>query len=58
MYSEQMRAFLDGIAGRKELGPNGEDGRVVVGIVEAAYRARPGERLSRSTPFRGHGGNR
>jgi hypothetical protein len=34
-----MGAFLDGIAGRRELRPNGEDGRVVVRIVEEAYRA-------------------
>lgn len=42
MYSEQMRAFLDGVAGRREVRPNGEDGRVVVRIVEEAYRAALG----------------
>lgn len=37
MYSAQVRAFNDGILEGREPMPNGEDGRVVLRIVEEAY---------------------
>ena len=45
MYSAQMAAFLDGVAAGTPPRPNGEDGRVVMQIVEDAYRssASPGD---------------
>jgi len=39
MYSAQMAAFLDGVAAGAPPRPNGEDGRVVMQIVEDAYRS-------------------
>lgn len=39
MYSAQMDAFLDGIAQGWAPRPNGEDGRIVMRIVEEAYRS-------------------
>jgi predicted dehydrogenase len=39
MYSAQMAAFIDAVTEGREPRPNGEDGRVVVGIVEEAYRS-------------------
>jgi predicted dehydrogenase len=37
MYSAQVRAFIDGMLEGREPRPNGEDGRVVMRIVEEAY---------------------
>jgi predicted dehydrogenase len=37
MYSAQMAEFLDAIEAGRQPRPNGEDGRVVMRIVEAAY---------------------
>ena len=37
MYSAQVRAFIDGILEGREPRPNGEDGRVVMRVVEEAY---------------------
>jgi len=37
MYSAQVRAFIDAILEGREPRPNGEDGRVVMHIVEEAY---------------------
>jgi predicted dehydrogenase len=37
MYSAQVRTFIDGILAGHEPRPNGEDGRVVVRIVDEAY---------------------
>jgi predicted dehydrogenase len=37
MYSAQVRAFIDAILEGREPRPNGEDGRVVMRIVEEAY---------------------
>lgn len=42
MYSAQMREFLDAIAAGREPRPNGEDGRVVVRVVEEAYGSAAG----------------
>ena len=42
MYSAQMAEFLDAIAGGREPWPNGEDGRVVMQVVEEAYRSAGG----------------
>jgi len=39
MYSAQMAAFLGGVAGGTPPRPDGEDGRVVMQIVEDAYRS-------------------
>jgi predicted dehydrogenase len=39
MYSEQMAEFLGAVADGREPRPNGEDGAVVVAIVEDAYRS-------------------
>ncbi len=39
MYSAQMAEFLDAIAEGREPRPNGEDGRVVIQVVEEAYRS-------------------
>jgi predicted dehydrogenase len=38
MYSAQMAAFVEAVAAGREPRPNGEDGRLVVRIAEAAYR--------------------
>jgi predicted dehydrogenase len=46
MYSVQMGEFLDAIAEGRRPRPSGEDGRVVLQVVEAAYRSA-GERPSR-----------
>jgi len=37
MYTAQMREFLGAIVGGRQPMPSGEDGRVVIEIVEAAY---------------------
>ena len=42
MYTNQVREFLDAIDEGRQPRPSGEDGRVVMGIVEEAYRS--GER--------------
>jgi predicted dehydrogenase len=39
MYSAQVRAFLDAIDGGRQPRPSGEDGRVVMEVVERAYRS-------------------
>jgi predicted dehydrogenase len=39
MYSAQMAEFLDAIAEGRPPRPSGEDGRVVMQVVEAAYRS-------------------
>jgi predicted dehydrogenase len=39
MYTAQMREFLDAIAGGRPPHPTGEDGRVVMQVVEEAYRS-------------------
>jgi predicted dehydrogenase len=39
MYSAQMREFLDAIAEGRQPQPSGEDGRVVMRVVEEAYRS-------------------
>jgi predicted dehydrogenase len=39
MYSAQMNAFLDGVARGRPPRPNGEDGRIVMQVVEEAYRS-------------------
>jgi predicted dehydrogenase len=42
MYSAQMAEFLDAVSSGREPRPNGEDGRVVMQVVEAAYRSGRG----------------
>jgi predicted dehydrogenase len=42
MYSAQMAEFLDAISAGREPRPNGKDGRVVMEVVEAAYRSTHG----------------
>jgi predicted dehydrogenase len=42
MYSMQMAEFLDAVSSGREPRPNGEDGRVVMQVVEAAYRSARG----------------
>ena len=37
MYSAQMAEFLDSVAEGRQPRPSGEDGRIVMQIVEAAY---------------------
>jgi predicted dehydrogenase len=37
MYSAQIAAFLDAIEGGRQPSPSGQDGRVVIQVVEAAY---------------------
>ena len=39
MYTAQMREFLDAIEEGRPPRPSGEDGRVVMRIVDAAYAA-------------------
>jgi predicted dehydrogenase len=39
MYTAQMAEFLDAIAGGRQPRPSGEDGRVVMQVVEEAYRS-------------------
>ncbi len=39
MYSAQMAEFIDAILEGREPRPNGEDGRVVMEVVESAYRS-------------------
>jgi predicted dehydrogenase len=39
MYSAQMAEFLDAVAQGRPPSPSGEDGRVVMRVVEAAYRS-------------------
>lgn len=39
MYSAQMAEFIDAILEGRDPRPNGEDGRVVMEVVEAAYRS-------------------
>jgi predicted dehydrogenase len=39
MYSAQVRAFLDAIAAGRQPRPSGEDGAVVMRVVEEAYRS-------------------
>jgi predicted dehydrogenase len=42
MYSAQMAEFLDAIAEGRQPRPSGEDGRVVMQVVEEAYRSARG----------------
>ena len=42
LYSAQMTEVLDAIGEGRPPRPDGEDGRVVVEVVEAAYRAAGG----------------
>jgi predicted dehydrogenase len=42
MYSAQLAEFVDAIAAGRQPRPGGEDGRVVVGIVEQAYASARG----------------
>jgi predicted dehydrogenase len=42
MYSAQMAEFLDAIATGRQPRPSGEDGRVVMQVVEDAYRSARG----------------
>jgi len=42
MYSAQMAEFLDAIAKGRQPRPSGEDGRVVMQVVEEAYRSAEG----------------
>jgi predicted dehydrogenase len=42
MYSAQMAEFLDAIAAARQPRPSGEDGRVVMQVVEEAYRSARG----------------
>jgi predicted dehydrogenase len=37
MYTEQVRAFIDGVLEGRQPRPSGEDGRVVMNIVDEAY---------------------
>ena len=39
MYSAQVAEFLDAIAEGRQPRPSGEDGRVVMRVVEDAYRS-------------------
>jgi predicted dehydrogenase len=39
MYSAQMAEFLDAIADGRQPRPSGEDGRIVMQVVESAYRS-------------------
>ena len=39
MYSAQMAEFLDAIADGRQPSPSGEDGRIVMQVVESAYRS-------------------
>ncbi len=39
MYTAQMKEFIDAVLQGREPRPNGEDGRVVMRIVEEAYRS-------------------
>ena len=39
MYTQQMREFLDAVATGRQPHPTGEDGRVVIRVVEEAYRS-------------------
>jgi predicted dehydrogenase len=43
MYSAQMDAFLDGVAAGRQPRPSGEDGRVVMKVVEEAYASGRGQ---------------
>jgi predicted dehydrogenase len=42
MYTTQMAEFLDAIAEGRQPHPSGEDGRVVMQVVEEAYRSARG----------------
>jgi predicted dehydrogenase len=42
MYAAQMAEFLDAIAEGRQPRPSGEDGRVVMRVVEEAYRSAAG----------------
>jgi predicted dehydrogenase len=42
MYSAQLAEFVDAIAAGRQPRPGGEDGRVVVGVVEQAYASARG----------------
>jgi predicted dehydrogenase len=42
MYTAQMKEFLDAVAERRQPHPSGEDGRVVMQIVEDAERSSTG----------------
>ena len=42
MYTAQMAEFLDAIAEGRQPQPSGEDGRVVMQVVEEAYRSAGG----------------
>ncbi|MEO8292625.1 MAG: Gfo/Idh/MocA family oxidoreductase [Actinomycetota bacterium] len=42
MYTAQVREFLDSIAEGREPRPNGEDGRIVLQVVERAYASAQG----------------
>jgi predicted dehydrogenase len=37
MYSAQLAEFVDGVGAGRQPRPSGEDGRVVVRVVEQAY---------------------
>ena len=39
MYTAQMREFFDAISEGRQPRPSGEDGRIVVGVVEEAFRS-------------------
>jgi predicted dehydrogenase len=39
MYTAQMREFFDAIHEQRQPRPSGEDGRIVVGVVDEAYRS-------------------
>ncbi len=43
MYTAQVAAFLDAIAAGRPPRPSGEDGRVVMRVVEDAYRSAGGD---------------
>ena len=43
MYTAQVAEFLDAIAEGRPPRPSGDDGRVVMQVVEAAYAAARGE---------------
>lgn len=50
MYSAQMAEFVDAILDRRAPRPTGKDGRVVLQVVEDAYRSsRLGDRADRPT---------
>jgi predicted dehydrogenase len=42
MYSAQMAEFIDALAAGRQPRPSGEDGRVVLKIVEQAYAVAGG----------------